>query len=92
MEIASHIHNAANYVIAKNNCQSYFKKIEVVFSRQPRGAIRADWKIYLCIFYHFSIDTFSITIFQVATSHDLFLVQCEKQVNVIMYSPMLIET
>ena len=40
--IASHIHNAVNHVIAKNNCQSYFKKFEVLFSRQPRGAIRAD--------------------------------------------------
>ena len=92
MPITSHIHNAANHIIAKNNCQSYFKKSEILFSSKQQGAIRADWKIYLCIFYHFSIDTFSITIFQVATSHDLFLVQCEKQVNVIMYSPMLIET
>ena len=40
--IASHIHNAANHVIAKNNCQSYFKKLEVLFSRKPQGAIRAD--------------------------------------------------
>ena len=98
MQIASHIHNAANHVIAKNNCQSYFKKFEVLFSRKPQGAIRADWKIYPCIFYHFSIDIFSITIFQVATSLSIFsttqpfLAQCRKQVNVIMYSPMLIET
>ena len=27
MQVASHIHNAANRVIAKNNCQSFFKKI-----------------------------------------------------------------
>ena len=98
MQIASHIHNAANHVIAKNNCQSYFKKFEVLFSRKPQGAIRADWKIYPCIFYHFSVDIFSITIFQVATSLSIFsttrpfLAQCRKQVNVIMYSPMLIET
>ena len=42
MQIASHIHNAANHVIAKNNCQGYFKKFEVLFSRKPRGTIRAD--------------------------------------------------
>ena len=34
MPIASNIYNAANYVIAKNNCQSYFKKFEVLFSRK----------------------------------------------------------
>ena len=98
INIASHIHNAANHVIAKNNCQSYFKKVEVLFCRKPQGAIRADSKIYPCIFYHFSVDIFSITIFQVATSLSIFsttrpfLAQCRKQVNVIMYSPMLIET
>ena len=72
MQIASHMHNVANHVIAKNNCQSYFKKFEVLFSRKPQGAIRADWKIYPCIFYHFSVDIFSITIFQVATSLSIF--------------------
>ena len=91
MQIASHIHNPTNHVIAKNNCQSYFKKFEVLFSSQPQGAIRADWKIYPCIFYHFSVDIFSITIFQVAISLLIssttrpFLAQCRKQVNVIMY-------
>ena len=96
MEIASHIHNAANHVIARSNCQSYFKKFEVLFSRKLLGAIRADWKIYPSIFYHFSIDIFSI--FQVATSLFIFsktwpfLAQCRKQVNVIMYLPILIET
>ena len=98
MQIAWLIHNAANHVIAKNNCQSYFKEFEVLFSRKPQGAIRTDWKIYPCILYHFSIDIFSITIFQVATSLLIFstarpfLEQCRKQVNVIMYSPILIET
>ena len=98
MQIASHIHNAANHVIAKNNCQSYFKKFEVLFSRKPQGAIRADWEIYPCISYHFSTDIFSITIFQVATSLSIFsttrpfLAQCSKQVNVTLYSLMLIET
>ena len=29
---SSHIHNAANHAIAKNSCQSYFKKFEVLFS------------------------------------------------------------
>ena len=72
MQIASHIHNAANHVIAKNNCQSYFKKVEVLFCRKPQGAISADSKIYPCIFYHFSVDIFSTTIFQVATSLSTF--------------------
>ena len=72
MHIASHIHNVANHVIAKNNCQSYCKKFEVLFSRKPRSVIRADWKIYPCIFYHLSLDIFSITVFQVATSLSIF--------------------
>ena len=42
MQIALNIHNAATHVIAKNNCQSYFKKFEVFFSRKPQGAVRAD--------------------------------------------------
>ena len=66
MPIASHIHNAATRVNAKNNCQSDFKKFEVLFSRKPQGEIRVDWKMYPCIFYHFSVDIFSITNFQVA--------------------------
>ena len=98
MQIASHIHNAANQVIAKNNWQSCFKKFQIFNSRKSQGAIRADWKNYPCIFCHLSVDIFSITIFQVATSLSIFsttrhfLAQCRKQVNVIMYSPMLIET
>ena len=98
MWIASHIYNAVNHVIAKNNCQSYFKKFEVLFSRKQQGAIRADLKNYPCIFYQFGIDSISITIFQVQASLSifsatrLFLVQCRKQVNVVMYSPMVIET
>ena len=98
MLIVSHIHNTVNQVIANNNCQSYFKTFEVLFSRKQQGAIRADWKIYPCIFYHFRIDIFSITIFQVGTSISIFsttrpfLAQCRKQLNVIMYLPMLMET
>ena len=42
MQIASHIYNAANHVISKNNYQSYFKKFEVSFSRKPQGAIGAE--------------------------------------------------
>ena len=72
MPLVSHIHNAANHFIAKNNCQNYFKKFEVPFSRKQQGATRADWKNYLCIFYHFSIDIFSIMIFQMATSLLIF--------------------
>ena len=56
MPIASYIHNAATHVIAKNNCKSYFKKFEVLFSRKWQGAIRTDWKIYPCIFSHLCID------------------------------------
>ena len=54
--------------------------------------------MYPCICYHFSIDIFLIMIFRVATSLSIFsstrpfLAQCRKQVNVIMYSSMLIET
>ena len=76
----------------------YFKKIEVLFSRKLQGAIRAEWKIYPCIFYHFSTYIFPITIFQVATSPLTFsttrpsLAQCRKQMNVFMYSPILIQT
>ena len=96
MQIASHIHNAANHVIAKNNCQSYFKKFEVLFSRKPQGAIRAHLKNYPCIFYHFSkffdndfsSDNLTFDIFK----NTNFLAQCRKQVNVIVYSSMLIET
>ena len=96
--IASHIHNAAKHVIVKNNCQSYFKNFVVIFSRKHEGAFRTDWKTYRCIFYHFSIDIFLITIFQVATSLLIFLTtkpslaQLRKQVNVIMYSPILTGT
>ena len=92
MPVASLIYNAANHVIVKNNCQSYFKKFEVLFSRKQQGVIRADLKIYPCI------DIFSITIFQVAASLSIFstarpfLTQCRKQVNVMIYSPMVIET
>ena len=68
--ISSHIHNAANRAIAKNSWQSYFKKFEVFFSRKQQGAIRTDWKIYSCIFYHLCI---MVTIFQVATSRSIFL-------------------
>ena len=69
MLISSHIHNAANRAIAKNSWQSYFKKFEVFFSRKQQGAIRTDWKIYSCIFYHFCM---MVTIFQVANSLSIF--------------------
>ena len=69
MLISSHIHNAANRAIAKNSWQSYFKKFEVFFSRKQQGAIRTDWKIYSCIFYHLCI---MITIFQVTSSLSIF--------------------
>ena len=36
MPIASHIHNAASDVIGKKNCQSYFKKFEVLFFRKQQ--------------------------------------------------------
>ena len=65
MLISWHILNAANCAIAKNSWQSYFKKFEVFFSRKQQGAIRTDWKIYSCIFYHLCI---MVTILQVANS------------------------
>ena len=69
MLIPSHIHNAANRVIAKNSWQSYFKKFEVLFSRKQQGGIRTDWNIYSCILYHLCI---MVTIFQVANSLSIF--------------------
>ena len=69
MLISPHIYNAANRVIAKNISQSYFKKFEVLFSRKQQGAIRTDWKIHSCIFYHLCI---MVTIFQLATSLSIF--------------------
>ena len=55
MLISSHIHNGANCAIAKNSWQSYFKNLEVFFSRKQQGAIKTDWKFYFCIFYHLYI-------------------------------------
>ena len=69
MLISSYIHNAANRAIARNSCQRYFDKLEVLFSRKQQGAIRTDWKIYSCIFYHLCII---VTIFQVASSLSIF--------------------
>ena len=57
MSITSHIYNAANRTIAKNGCQSYFKKFEVLFSRKQQSAI-TDWKILPCIFYQLCIAAF----------------------------------
>ena len=36
MPIVSHINNAANHIIAKNNCQSYFKKLWFSFLENNR--------------------------------------------------------
>ena len=69
MPIASYIHDAASQPIAKNSCQSYFKKFEVPFSRKQQSAIRTDWKIYSGSFYHFCLV---VAIFQVATSLSIF--------------------
>ena len=59
------IHNAANRAIAKNSWQRYFEEFAVLFSRKQQGAMRTDWKIYSCIFYHLCI---MVTIFQMPTS------------------------
>ena len=73
-----------NRAIAKTSWQSYFKKFEVLFSRKQQGAIRTDWKIYSCIFYHFCI---MVTIFHVATSLSIFSTtilsseQCRQQMK-----------
>ena len=69
MMISSHIRNAANPTIANDSWQSYFKKIEIFFSRKQQGTIRTDWKICFCIFYHLCI---MVTIFQVANSISIF--------------------
>ena len=89
MLLYSHIHNAANRAITKNCWQSYFKKFEVFFSRKQQGAIRTDWKIYSCIFYHLCI---MVTIFQVANSLSIFQQQyllwhnTENRWKVIIYN------
>ena len=81
--------------LQKNSWQSYFKKFEVFFSRKERGAIRSDWKIYSCIFYHLCK---MVTIFQVANLLSIFQQQyllwhnTENRWKVIIYLPMLIET
>ena len=81
------IHNAANRAIAKNSWQRYFEEFAVLFSRKQQGAMRTDWKIYSCIFYHLCI---MVTIFQMPTSlfstfFDIFnnntLVQYRKQMK-----------
>ena len=36
MSMASHIHNVANFVIAKNNCQGYFKNLRFSFLENNR--------------------------------------------------------
>ena len=59
------IHNAANRAIAKNSWQRYFEEFAVLFSRKQQGAMRTDWIIYSCIFYHLCI---MVTIFQMPTS------------------------
>ena len=87
--ISSHIYNAAKRVIAKNSWQSYSQKFEVFFSRKQQDAIRTDWKIYSCIFYHLCI---MVTIFQVANSLSIFQQQyllwhnTENRWKVIIYN------
>ena len=95
MLISSHIHDAVNCAIAKNSWQSYFKKFEVLFSRKQQGAIRTDWKIYSCIFYHLCI---MVTIFKWLPLFQYFQRQyllwhnTKNRWRVIIYLPMLIET
>ena len=84
MLIASHIHNVANCATVKSSCQTFLKKFEVLFSTKQQGAIRSNWKIYSCIFYHLCI---MVIIFKVATSLSIFsttrssLVQYRKQMK-----------
>ena len=93
MSITSHIHNAVNHAIAKNSCQSYFKKFESLFSRKPQGAISTDWKISSYIFYHLCIV---VTIFPSGyTTFDNFnntVFFGTIQKTIILHSPVLIET
>ena len=72
MPITSHIHNAVDHVIAKNICQSYFKTFQVLFCRKQQGAIMTDWKTYPCFLFHFSMNIFSITVFQVVILLSIF--------------------
>ena len=65
------------------------EKFEVFFPRKQQGAIRTDWKIYSCIFYHLSI---MVTIFQAANSLSIFQQQyflwhnTENRWKVIIYN------
>ena len=86
MSITSHIHNEPNHAIAKKSCQSYLKKIEFLFSRKPQGAIRTDWHILSCTFYHLSSGYLTFDIF----SNTTFLGTIQK--TVILFLPMLTET
>ena len=45
------------------------KNLKFSFLENNKGAIRTDWKIYSCIFYHLCI---MVTIFQVANSLSIF--------------------
>ena len=89
MLISSHIHNAANCAIARNSWQSYFKKFEVFFSRNQRGAIRTDWKN---LFLHFLPPLHNGNDFQVANSLLIFQQQyllwrnTENRRKVIIYN------
>ena len=68
---------------------AFFSYCKVFFSRKQQGAIRTDWKIYCCIFYHLWI---MVTIFQVANSPLIFQQQyllwhnTENRWEVIMYN------
>ena len=55
--------------LPKNDRQIYFRKTEVLFSRKKQCAIRTDWLIYSCIFYHLCI---MVRIFQAANSFSTF--------------------
>ena len=59
------------------------KTFEVLLSRKQQVAIRTDWKMYSCIFYHHCI---MVMIFQVATILSIFstkfsLAQYRKQIK-----------
>ena len=86
MSITSHIHNAANHVIAKTCCQSYFKQFEVFFSRKQQGVIRTYWKLPLRSVNNFSSGYLTFDIFNNVTFFGAI------QKTVILYLPMLIET
>ena len=67
--IPSRDHNTTNQEIARDRCQSYFRKLGNFFSGKQEGAGRTDQKTYSLLIYDFCM---TVGIFKVATSLSKF--------------------